>query len=82
MKYKVKINSVSKLTVTGGTECSSDGREHYKCEVAGSNPAFPNPMNCNHWKISFPCFGFQYSTLGGKLRFNSVYWNFLLREGL
>nr|DAN85226.1 MAG TPA: Cas system-associated protein [Caudoviricetes sp.] len=39
-------------------------------------------MNCNHWKISFPCFGFQYSTLGGKLRFNSVYWNFLLREGL
>lgn len=43
--YEVKINSVSKLTVTGGTECSSGGRAHYKSEVAGSNPAFPIPYS-------------------------------------
>lgn len=47
--WSVKFNPntlLKCLTVIGGTECSSGGRAHYKSEVAGSNPAFPIPVNC------------------------------------
>lgn len=44
--YEVKINSVSKLVVKGGTECSSVV-EQWPCKlcVAGSIPAFPIPYS-------------------------------------
>ena len=46
------------LTVIGGTECSSVV-EQWTCKlcVAGSIPAFPIPMNCNHWNFSLTSFG-------------------------
>lgn len=57
------------LTVIGGTECSSVV-EQWTCKlcVAGSIPAFPIPMNCNHWNL-FSCFvRFQCFSLGDLCR--------------
>lgn len=46
------------LSVTGGTECSSVVEQwHCKLCAAGSIPAFPIPMNCNHWNFSLTSFG-------------------------
>lgn len=46
------------LSVTGGTECSSVV-EQWPCKLcaAGSIPAFPIPMNYNHWNFSLTSFG-------------------------
>lgn len=46
------------LSVTGGMECSSVV-EQWPCKLcaAGSIPAFPIPMNCNHWNFSLTSFG-------------------------
>lgn len=53
-----KIQPRQCLTVTSGTECSSVV-EQWPCKLcaAGSIPAFPIPMNCNHWNFSLTSFG-------------------------
>ena len=81
--YEVKINSVSKLVVKGGTECSSVVEQwHCKLCAAGSIPAFPIPMNCNHWNLFLLLRSVPVFLVGRFMPFKSAHWIFLNRGSL
>lgn len=69
------------LAVTGGTECSSVVEQwHCKLCAAGSIPAFPIPMNCNHWNIFLLLRSVPVFLVGRFMPFKSAHWTFLIKE--
>lgn len=69
------------LAVTGGTECSSVVEQwHCKLCAAGSIPAFPIPMNCNHWNLFLLLRSVPVFLVGRFMPFKSAHWTFLIKE--